>query len=239
MDIILPGGAVIGIFEGFGIIKYIRENNIKINKVYCFSSGCIIGLCLLLNINLNNFIKYTEKIVDDPKKLSSIEICMLLFKYQLEQRPNAHELLGSRLYIGVTTPNGFRFISNFNSKDNLIDSLMGSTCLPVVLSSWKCQSPMLDGGITYSKSVVPKNAIAFPTTVKLPFNIIIPPGWIRKLFFKRGYSQAKHNIQIKNKNTYHNTEYLSKFIPFMFFIQQYVQNTKSLKDFYSIENYKN
>jgi hypothetical protein len=231
MDIILPGGAIIGVFEGFGIIKYIRENNIKINKVYCFSSGCIIGVCLLLNIDLKKFIKYTEKIVDDPKKLSPTEMCMLLFKYQLDQRANAHELLSGRLYIGVTTPSGFRFISNFKSKDYLIDSLMGSTCLPV-LFSWKYKSQMLDGGITYSNSFVPKNAIAFPTTVKLPFNTIIPPEWLRKLFLKIGYSNAKYNINIKNNNIYHNTEYLCKLAPFMFFIQEYIPNKKSLKDFY-------
>ena len=50
MNLLFYGGCYWGLFEYVGTLRYIKENNIKFDKVYGISAGSAISICLLLHL---------------------------------------------------------------------------------------------------------------------------------------------------------------------------------------------
>lgn len=198
MNLFFTGGGILGMFYYAGMLRYLRDNKVKVDKVYGISAGSAIGLCLLLDIDIENFIEFMKKTTRETFSLTEIQIKGI--NYVLEQRPDAYKILTDRLYIGLTDINGFRYKSKFKSNIDLADAILCSSCIPV-LSSWK--SKYIDGRIAFKPSDIPSETIVMNFSISLLINMFIPPENIKMLLIENGYANAGRYIKNKNREIYY------------------------------------
>jgi hypothetical protein len=197
MNILFYGGCYWGFFEYIGALRYIKEQNIKFNKVYGISSGSAIALCFLLGINVEKLLIFMEKTMIENKNSSMTEIQILGCRYVLSNNPSAYKLLHKKLYVGVTDKKGFHFKTSFKSNEDLASILICGGSIPL-LSSWKTEKTKIDGGIAFN--IVPENTIVISPTAPLPLSAIHPPKWLQYILIEHGYNMGRHYIQCKNTN---------------------------------------
>ena len=131
MNILFNGGCVWGMFEYIGVIQYIKYNDIKIDKLYGVSSGSVIALCLLLDIDIQEFARFMENVVQKTKFQSLTEMQLLGVKYVFDTRPDAYKKANNRLFVGITDADGFRFKSNFSSNADLANTMICGGTIPL------------------------------------------------------------------------------------------------------------
>ena len=214
MNILFNGGCVWGMFEYIGAIQYIKSNNIQIDKLYGVSSGSVIALCVLLDIDIQEFTRFMESTVQKTKFQSLTEMQLLGVKYVFDTRPDAYKLANDRLFVGITDADGFRFKSNFSSNAELANTMICGGTIPLFSSynsvcDGRCT---IDGGASFTSIHIPKDTIVIRPTTLFPISAIPPPDFIQQILIQLGYMCTEHYIRTKNKKIgemwYTNHEYL-------------------------------
>jgi hypothetical protein len=234
MNLFFTGGGILGMFYYAGMLKYLRDNKVKVDKVYGISAGSAIGVCLLLDIDIENFIEFIKKTTRESSSLTELQIKGVT--YVLEHRPDAYKILTNRLYIGLTDINGFRYKSKFKSNVDLADAILCSSCIPV-LSSWK--SKYIDGRIAFKPSYIPSETIVMNYSISLLINMFIPPENIQLFLIENGYVNAGRYIKSKNRDVFFDYDLTPKpLIQLFCFLHDAgcLINPKTIKDLGKLNN---
>jgi hypothetical protein len=227
MNLFFTGGGILGMFYYAGMIRYIRDSKVKVDKVYGVSAGAAIGMCLLLDIDIAKLITFMENTAKEC--LNVTEIQMKGVSYVLDQRPDAYKILTKRLYIGLSCKDGFRYKSRFKSNLDLANAIMATSCIPL-LSSWK--SKYIDGSIAFNPKNIQKDLIVMVCKIPFPLNMFIPPKNMQSLLIENGYRDAKNNIKTKNNDASYERDMNPMLLQLCFFLHDVgcLINPKTIKD---------
>ncbi len=224
MNLLFNGGCVWGFFEYIGTIQYIKEKNIKIDKLYGVSAGSAIALCLLLDIDVNMLVDFCIHTVDKTKFKSFTEMHIMGCEYVLKQHPDAYKRVNNRLYIGLTGENGFYFKHLYTSNLDLANTIICSSSIPIVTSyETICDKQLtIDGGFSFCPKHVPKHTIVVTPTVPFPISALPPPELIQRLLILLGHHNMRCYIQQKNNATNIMWYTDPKFSPLWFYLHNNV-----------------
>lgn len=227
MNLFFTGGGILGMFYYTGMIRYIRDSKVKVDNVYGVSAGATIGMCLLLDIDIEKLISFMENTAKEC--LNVTEIQMRGVTYVLGQRPHAYKILTNRLHIGLSCKDGFRYKSKFKSNLALANAIMASSCIPL-LSSWK--SKYIDGSIAFNPKHIQKDLIVMVCKIPFPLNMFIPPKNIQSLLIDNGYADARINIKTKNNDPCYERDMNPMLLQLCFFLHDAgcLINPKTIKD---------
>ena len=221
MNFLFNGGCIWGLFEYIGAIQYIKSNNIQIDKLYGVSSGSAIALCVLLDIDIQEFTRFMENVVQKTKFQSLTEMQLLGSKYVFDTRPDAYKKANNRLFVGITDTDGFRFKSNFSSNAYLANAMICGGTIPLFSSynsvcDGRCA---IDGGAGFTSIHIPKNTIVILPTTPFPMSAIPPPDFIQQILIQLGYICTEHYIRTKNKNISEMWYTKPEYLPLWLFLQ--------------------
>lgn len=200
MNFLFNGGCTWGFFEYIGAVRYMKEQNIRIGKLYGISAGSAIALCLLLDIGFEELVTFIEQTIQETQFKSLTEMHLLGIQFTLANRPNAYKLATNRLFVGLTNADGFYFKSTFTSNDDLANTLICGGTIPF-LSSYNsiCDNKMtLDGGIGFTTRHIPQNTIIIRPTAPFPLSAVPPLPMLQKILIELGYRNAREYITHKN-----------------------------------------
>lgn len=190
MNILFNGGAVYGFCEYTGALQYIREHNLRFDKVYGVSAGSGIAALYVLGIEMSDIMEMwnnalTNTNVGDSLTTNHIMGCNFLFR----KCPDAYKIANNKLFIGITGENGFYWKSNFKSNRDLGNALICGGTIPL-LSSYTAKIKKryaIDGGIGLSMNDIPKNTIIISPTTRFPISVLPPSPFIQHVLQALGY----------------------------------------------------
>jgi hypothetical protein len=189
-NIYFGGGAIWGMYEYIGCLRYIQKNNIQIDNVYGISAGSGIGLVLLLEIQSDDFELFMNDIINVSKTsdsltknhLKGIEFC---FRGQSD---DIYKKLNNKFHIGICDANGFGWKSQFSNNKDIANTMICSGSIPF-FSTYNCNidgCKTYDGGIDKNGLIIPDNTLIYRPFTHFPMNIIIPNLFIRSLLIMYG-----------------------------------------------------
>lgn len=199
-NIFFNGGGFTGFYEHIGAINYLRENNLTYEKYYGVSTGAFAIIMILLDYDINHFLSYLDSIFKEYISKNHIDVSELLIKcakYAIDRSPDAYKIANNRLYIGITTPDGFIWKSEFTSNLDLANACLCSANIPFI-SSYEAlllnKTPTLDGGISIMEKHLPSDVICVATTLRFPFCMIYPDFHIgQQILIHNGYNNMKYS----------------------------------------------
>jgi hypothetical protein len=112
-------------------------------------------------------------------------------------RSNLAQLLSGVLHVGVTTTNGHRFISEFETNADIYHSLLcsgtisGCSNYESILNGETC----LDGGYKFKPEHIPEHTIIVANDTDVPLSLTIPDYKTRRILQRKGKKQIKQYFQ--------------------------------------------
>lgn len=234
-NIFFNGGGFTGFYEHIGAINYIRENNLTFEKYYGVSAGVSAIIMILLEYDIQHFLSYLNSIFQEQitnKQIDISELHMKCVKYAIDRSPDAYKIVNNRLYIGITTPDGFIWKSEFTSNLDLANACLCSANIPII-SSYDAllpnNIPTLDGGFSIMEKHLPSDIICVSPTIHFPFSMIYPVLHIAKqILIHNGYNNMKYN---RRKPLLSSTIYgSSAIINSVFFLNSLLPKYKTIND---------
>ena len=163
-----------------GCIKaiYEKELNKKNYKVICCSSGCLMGIALLLNTKIETLKSIYQDLVDDcSKHLTPIGNMSKWYKRAFEKIVKDDEdvkKLNNKLTIVYCLFPSMKYIkvSKFKDKDDLMRKCLASSFIPFYFTDMVFENKQLclDGGFINNFPKLSENTITFGVTSKLKNN---------------------------------------------------------------------
>jgi hypothetical protein len=228
MNILFNGGAIWGFCEYIGALQYIREHDLKFDRVYGISAGSGIAALYILGFEFDEIFTMWNKALNETKITSSLtENHLVGCRFLFENRPDAYKIASGRLFVGITGLDGFYWKSEFTSNEDLGNALICGGTIPL-LSSYDavCNGKVaFDGGFCVSPKDVPENTRIISHTASFPISVIPPSPFILHILQALGYYNMRTtSYDIKCMNVHPNI------VKLLFIIQQLQPKQYGIED---------
>jgi hypothetical protein len=197
-NIFFNGGGFTGFYEHIGAINYIRENKLTFDKYYGLSAGTAAALMLLLDIEIDEVLRYVEFEINKQTTDKHFDMTLLHIKactYCIKKTADAYRILNNKMYIGITLSTGFIWKSEFESNIDLCNALLCSGNIPMV-SSYDAKIgdiTAIDGSAGCPG--IPSNTLLLHTTFSFPVTLIYPSiDIIKYALIYNGYRNIKYRV---------------------------------------------
>jgi hypothetical protein len=220
-NVYLTGGAF-GMIYHVGVMKILRKYDMTNIKLYGCSAGALTCAMVLLgytdeqllavynDISYRSFYATTTRPFD-YESYNFTPLCLSALNKIKTDYPDAHKILNKKLYIGVTTEQGFKWYNEFKTIEELFNILLCSFNVPglcsydAIIDNMKC----IDGGFgcDIDKHLPTKTLIVCPKIIlnknqpvlngEIPVKYCIrpqPPNEI-KHYYNKGANDMRNYIK--------------------------------------------
>ena len=109
---------------------------------------------------------------------------------------NIADFANGRFHVGMTGADGFRFVNQFQSRQDIYHHIIVGSNIPGI-SSYPATIDgvqFMDGAFGLRKDSLPLDTIIFRNLSRVPLSLTIPPVWVRQLLISYGAENARLNI---------------------------------------------
>ena len=114
---------------------------------------------------------------------------------------NITDFTNGRFHVGMTGADGFRFVNQFQSRQDIYHHIIVGSNIPGISSypSTIDGVQFMDGVFGLKHDSLPPDTIIFRNTSRAPLSLTIPPLWVRQLLISYGAENARRNIATYNE----------------------------------------
>ena len=145
VDVVFGGGGFAGLYM-IGVIQYIRDHNVRIDRVYGVSVGSMIGAGLICGVPIDESLKVYDQVFFNGfwRRGGPLSVSVSARRYLDMLLPvDAHIHCSNRLFITINECSGNvlqmkrKLISHFQTRDELLDVITASTWIPGFTAPFK------------------------------------------------------------------------------------------------------